>query len=94
MSAVSDSHSLWHYMYGKYTTCNLDCGAGEIVGETFEDDAAALEVIVAEGGHGVRCGACKGYHSCAATVRFCYEVKRDGERYQRQLARDLAPLQS
>lgn len=81
MSYLSDAHDQWHRIYGKYTTCNLDCGAGEIVGDTFEADEEALQE---SGARGIRCGSCKGRHATVATVRFCYEVKRDDEK--RQLA--------
>ena len=80
MSYLSDAHAQWHQIYGKYATCDLDCGAGEVVGEVFEADAEAL----AEGAHGIKCGSCKERHASVATVKFCYEVKRDAEK--RQLA--------
>lgn len=81
-STLSSAHDQWHRMYGKYSICDLDCGAGEIVGEIFEDDAEALR----EGAYGIRCGACKGRHASIAVVKFCCEVKRDAETFKRNEA--------
>lgn len=83
MSHLADAHRQWHQIFGKYTTCDLDCGAGEIVGEVFEADWEATE----GGTKGIRCGSCKGRHASVATVKFCYEVKWDTEK------RDLADAQ-
>jgi hypothetical protein len=76
-------------MYGKYSTCDLDCGASEIVGETFEADSQALEA----GARGIRCGCCKERHAFVATVKFCYEVKRDSETFQRNDAAMMASIE-
>lgn len=81
-ATLSDQHSEWHRIFGSYSTCPLDCGSGEIVQETFDADAEAL----AEGAHGIRCGCCKGRHASVATVKFCYEVKRDAEKFDRDQA--------
>lgn len=79
MTTLSMAHDQWHRMHGRYTTCDLDCGAGEAVADAFEADAAALEA----GAHSIRCGACGLRHTSVATVKFCYEVKRDAETWKR-----------
>lgn len=66
-----------HYLYGKYSTCDLDCGAGEVVMETMEADREALDAGATPRIH---CGACKGVHASVATVRFCCEVQHDFDR--------------
>lgn len=79
-SYLEDAHRQWHQIFGKYTTCDLDCGSGEIVGYTFEADEEALQE---PGARRIRCGSCKGRHASVSTVKFCYEVKRDSEHRQR-----------
>lgn len=79
MSYLSEAHAQWHQIYGKYATCELDCGAGEVVGQVFEDDYEATK----GGTEGIRCGSCRGRHASVATVRFCYEVKYDAEKRKR-----------
>jgi len=76
MSTLSDAHTQWHQIFGKYATCDLDCGAGEIVGQIFEEDWEDTK----QGTVGIRCGSCKGRHASVATVNFCYEVARDTEK--------------
>jgi hypothetical protein len=66
-------------MYGKYTTCNLDCGAGEIVGDVFEADEEALKE---PGAHRIKCGSCGNRHASVSTVKFCYEVKCEDKKLQ------------
>ena len=81
MSYLSEEHTQWHQMYGKYTTCNLDCGVGEVVADTFEADEEALQE---PGARRIRCGSCGQRHASVATVKFCYEVKRSDA--QRKMA--------
>jgi hypothetical protein len=76
MTTLADAHTQWHQIFGKYTTCDLDCGAGEIVGEIFEADAEALQKPDARR---IRCGSCGERHASVAMVKFCYKVKRDSE---------------
>lgn len=77
-SYLADGCRQWHQMYGKYSTCDLDCGAGEIVAQTFDYDALILDAMFVESGaRGIRCGACKGRHALVSTVKFCYEYKWD-----------------
>ena len=82
MTTLSMAHDQWHRMHGKYTTCDLDCGAGEVVGEVFEADYDATE----GGVKGIRCGSCKDRHASVSMVKFCYEVKRDAETFERNEA--------
>lgn len=77
-SYLADAHRQWHQIHGKYSTCDLDCLAGEVVGETFEADAEALQEPNALQ---IRCGSCKGRHASVATVKFCYEVEREAKKY-------------
>lgn len=84
---LSTEHDQWHRENGKYTNCNLDCGASEIVGDAFEDDAEALQE---SGARGIRCGSCKGRHATVKMVRFCYEVKADAETAKRNEAAMVA----
>jgi hypothetical protein len=83
MTTLSMAHDQWHHMNGKYSTCDLDCGAGERVAEFFEIDA---ERVVDMDGPGIRCGSCKGRHANPAAVKFCYEVKYDSETAERNEA--------
>ena len=76
MTTLSEAHDQWHRMNGKYTTCDLDCGAGESVAETFAADAEALQE---SGARGIRCGCCMGRHASVATVKFCHEVEHDAK---------------
>ena len=39
MSHISDAHSEWHLVHGKYAVCPLDCGAQSP--EAWEDEARA-----------------------------------------------------
>lgn len=89
-ATFSDHHNAWHRTFGKYLCCPWDCGSGEVVKETFAADAAALEA----GAHGILCGACKGRHASVATVKFCYEVKRDAETFQRREAAMAAEIEA
>jgi len=73
MTTLADAHAQWHQIFGKYAVCDLDCGAGEWIGQEFEDDWEATN----GGTTGIRCGACKGRHSSVSLVKLCYEVKRD-----------------
>ena len=77
---TAQAHDQCHRIYRKYQTCPLDCTAGEIAWQRFEEDAEAL---VESGARGILCGACKGRHATVATVKFCYEVKRDAETFAR-----------
>ena len=79
-ATLSDHHSAWHRTFGRYTTCPMDCGAGEVVEERFLADHEALE---ADGRRGIICGSCKGRHATVATVKFCYEVKYDAQTFER-----------
>ena len=88
-ATLSDHHTAWHRTFGRYTTCDLDCGAGEIVGEFFEADAEALAET---GERGVRCGSCKQNHTSVAAVRFCYEVKYDAQTFERNDAAMVAEM--
>jgi hypothetical protein len=84
---LAEGHTQWHQMYGKYGTCPLDCGAGEIVSDTFAHDDLILDAMFVESGaRGIRCGSCKGRHALVSTVKFCYEVKRDAETFARNEA--------
>ena len=80
---LSLQHDEWHRIHGKYQSCPLDCSAGEIAWQRFEEDAEAL---VESGARGIRCGACKGRHAFVATVKFCYEVERDAKTFERNEA--------
>ncbi|HEY6021195.1 MAG TPA: hypothetical protein VIY48_15205 [Candidatus Paceibacterota bacterium] len=82
-ATLSDQHDQWHRMYGMYAVCNLDCGSAETAMAVFENDYQAL---LESGKRGIKCGSCKGRHLASATVKFCYEVKRDSERYEKSMA--------
>lgn len=87
MTTIALQHDEWHRIHGKYQTCPLDCGAGEIIADTFAYDNTILNVMFADSGnHGIRCGSCKGRHALTSTVKFCYEVKRDAETFARNEA--------
>lgn len=77
MSILSEQHRQWHQEFGKYAVCNLDCGANEIVMETFEADRVELE---AGASPRIHCWACKGVHSSVAVVKFCCELRNEDER--------------
>ena len=77
MTALADAHRQWHQIFGKYTVCDLDCGASEGLIVAFEDDYQALQE---PGAHRIKCGSCKQNHASTAAVKLCYEVKRDGEK--------------
>jgi len=87
-ATLSTAHDQWHRMFGKYQTCPFDCGANEIVAEIFESDALDL----AAGAHGIRCGSCKERHASVVVVKFCHEVKRDAERFERNEAEFAAVI--
>lgn len=91
MTVLSDAHAQWHRAHGKYATCDLDCGAGEIVGEVFEADAETLQK---PGAHSIRCGACCGRHATVVTVKFCHEVKFDAEMFERNEAAMIAEIEA
>lgn len=80
MTTLSMAHDQWHRMNGKYSTCDLDCGASDAVNEFFEIDA---ERVADLGGRGIKCGSCQGHHANVAAVKFCYEVKYDSETAER-----------
>lgn len=54
-ATLSDAHSQWHAVHGRYAVCPMDCG----VGEQFEHDGP---IVV--------CGFCK-RHETVAEVREC-----------------------
>ena len=78
MTTLADAHAQWHQIHGKYAVCDLDCGAGEYIGQFFEDDAE--DVLAGVGS--IKCGSCKGRHASVAAVKLCYEVKRDFDSHQ------------
>ena len=90
-TALADAHDQWHKLNGKYRTCDLDCGAGERVGEFFEADAQAL---IALGERGIKCGSCGMHHSNTAAVRFCFEVKYDSQIAARRDAEMAAAIEA
>lgn len=77
---LSDQHNEWHLVNGRYSTCPLDCGAGEAVSQFFEIDA---ERVCDSGVRGIKCGSCQGYHFDIAAVKFCFVVKYDSEKFER-----------
>jgi hypothetical protein len=88
---LSLQHDQWHLIHGKYKTCPLDCTAGEVAWQRFEEDAEAL---VESGVRGIRCGTCKGRHASVATVRFCFEVEYDAQTFQRNEAAMQAEIEA
>lgn len=86
---LDDQHREWHQIHGKYQTCPLDCGAGEVVADTFEEDRLALE----SGSIRIHCGCCKHVHSSVRMVKFCHEVEWDSETFARREAAMIKALE-
>lgn len=80
MSFLAEAHADWHAVNGKYSVCDLDCGAGEHLWEMFAEDAEALKALEDSGLHGIKCGSCKQYHASKATVKLCCEVEYDSRK--------------
>lgn len=87
---LSEQHDQWHQIHGKYSTCPLDCGVGEMVEAVFEAD----QRVVDAGFSRIRCGACKGVHGLVATVKFCYALKVDRETFARNEAAMQAEIEA
>lgn len=77
MSYLSDAHSEWHIVNGKYNPlCPLDCGALDPKHAEMEDLSMTIDYYDTEGTASISCGHCQRTHYSVLSVRACADLNR------------------